>query len=853
MRYKVLLFSVYAALAVVVCGCEPGFFAAVYYLYSDYSSRPKPLRIRTKSLPDATAGENYSAYLKAEGGKKPYSWRLVGGTTPRGISVETDGLVHGVPLDVGSFSLQVEVKDAEGRSRTATVSLCVQPPSQPLQIVTTSLPEGAVGVAYAFSLSASGGVTPYIWSDVNNTLQTYGLTLDPTTGEITGTPTQATPAGGVTVTIEVTDANSKTARKDLTLVIYPELLITATTLPDGYEGQTGYSAALTATGGTGNYTWSLTRGSLPSNLTWNATTATISGDIATATAGDYQLDFQVTDGMQTATATLTLTVRAPLQITTTSLPDAYEGLSYSCTLQAAGGNPNNYTWSISQQPSWLSIDAATGQLSGRPPANSAGTYAFTVEVTDGQQTASQQFDLVVNTGGVGGGTLKADFEANTTLGNPPLTVNFTDRSAGNPTTWQWDFDNDGTPDSTDQNPTYTYSNPGWYTVKLTVSDGANSDTCVKEMYILVANNIWYVNGKGGDDANGGTSWSDAFATIGKALSVAGDYNLVLVADATYNEIDLNFSGKKVYLKGVAHNNAGQQPVIDIGKSGRAFYFSSGETEDSVIDGIEMKGGNNDNGAAIYIASNSSPTIIDCTFSNNRASYYGGAIYCESGDPRIVRCRFSGNSAGWDGGAIYCFSSRLTVSDCTFTGNSAKGSGGAICCTDRGPTVTRCAFNDNSASDDGGAIACYSSVPTVTNCAFSGNSAGDDGGAVCCDDSGSPSIINCLFSGNSATKDGGAVAANSSSSPTLINCTFHRNSANQYGGAVQCDSNSNATLNNCILWGDSAASDGKEIYINDSGSSCTLNYCCADSAGYGGQTGNITENNCIHQDPQLADP
>jgi len=73
MRPKVLLFSAYVALVVVVCGCEPGFFAAVYYLYSTHSNQTKPLRIRTKSLPDATAGENYSAYLKATGGKKPYS------------------------------------------------------------------------------------------------------------------------------------------------------------------------------------------------------------------------------------------------------------------------------------------------------------------------------------------------------------------------------------------------------------------------------------------------------------------------------------------------------------------------------------------------------------------------------------------------------------------------------------------------------------------------------------------------------------------------------------------------------------------------------------------------------------
>ncbi|RKY14926.1 MAG: hypothetical protein DRP63_07705, partial [Planctomycetota bacterium] len=125
----------------------------------------------------------------------------------------------------------------------------------------------------------------------------------------------------------------------------------------------------------------------------------------------------------------------------------------------------------------MSIDATTGELSGTPPTGSAGnTYTFTIEVTDGQRTASKQFDLVVNP------LLKADFDANPTSGTAPLTVNFSNKSTGVVTQWQWDFDNNGTVDSTDQNPSWTYNSSGWYTVKLTVSDGTDSNTCVKEMY-----------------------------------------------------------------------------------------------------------------------------------------------------------------------------------------------------------------------------------------------------------------------------------------------------------------------------------------------------------------------------------
>lgn len=71
--------------------------------------------------------------------------------------------------------------------------------------------------------------------------------------------------------------------------------------------------------------------------------------------------------------------------------------------------------------------------------------------------------------------LKAAFSAAPTSGTAPLSVQFTDRSAANPTRWAWDFDNDGTTDSTAQHPTWTYDREGTYSVQLTVGKGAESD------------------------------------------------------------------------------------------------------------------------------------------------------------------------------------------------------------------------------------------------------------------------------------------------------------------------------------------------------------------------------------------
>jgi PKD repeat protein len=75
--------------------------------------------------------------------------------------------------------------------------------------------------------------------------------------------------------------------------------------------------------------------------------------------------------------------------------------------------------------------------------------------------------------------LLADFSPSATSGPVPFAVTFTDASVGVPTSWQWDFNNDGTVDSTEQSPSFTYTAPGTYTVKLTVTNEASSNTAVR--------------------------------------------------------------------------------------------------------------------------------------------------------------------------------------------------------------------------------------------------------------------------------------------------------------------------------------------------------------------------------------
>ncbi len=78
-----------------------------------------------------------------------------------------------------------------------------------------------------------------------------------------------------------------------------------------------------------------------------------------------------------------------------------------------------------------------------------------------------------------------DFSADNISGCAPLLVTFSDLSTGNPDSWQWDFGKTSNNTSSEQNPSTTYTEPGVYSVKLTVSVNGSTSSTIKEQYIVV--------------------------------------------------------------------------------------------------------------------------------------------------------------------------------------------------------------------------------------------------------------------------------------------------------------------------------------------------------------------------------
>ena len=259
-----------------------------------------------------------------------------------------------------------------------------------LKIVSTPAP-GVDGLAYSSSLQASGGgTTSYTWSVQSGSLP-QGLQLQTGTGMISGVPAQA---GTSNLVVGVTDGQTSSTAA-VALTVLPRLAVSTTSLPGGRVG-VAYSTPLNATGGQAPYTWQLANGELPSGVQ-------LSNGVLAGTpqqAGSFNFSISVSDSglaKQTVSAQWTLSVDGPLSIVSGALPTATAQNSYSFQFSAGGGKPA-YHWSVASGtlPGGMSLDAASGLLSGTPAA--AGSFSFVVGVSDNSspaQSATANVTLVV--------------------------------------------------------------------------------------------------------------------------------------------------------------------------------------------------------------------------------------------------------------------------------------------------------------------------------------------------------------------------------------------------------------------------------------------------------------------------
>jgi Bacterial Ig-like domain (group 3)/Putative Ig domain len=251
-------------------------------------------------------------------------------------------------------------------------------------ITPTMLPAGQVNLAYSQTLTASGNTGPFTFNLLSGSGSLpAGLTLS-TGGVISGTPTAV---GSYTFTVVASNAGGSNGSQLYTVSIVPIVAIT-TSLPNDDSGKS-YNQTLSATGGSGSFTFKVTAGSLPTGLALS-TTGVLSGT-PTAT-GSYPFTVTATDSQSdTASQSFTIIISLPVTIASTALPNGDAGSNYTQTLSTSGGTaPFTFT-SSGTLPSGVNL-SSTGVLTGTPTAT--GTYTFTLTVTDAAGAMSTQNYIV---------------------------------------------------------------------------------------------------------------------------------------------------------------------------------------------------------------------------------------------------------------------------------------------------------------------------------------------------------------------------------------------------------------------------------------------------------------------------
>ena len=244
------------------------------------------------SLSAAQLGVAYTETIVASNGTAPYTYAVTSGALPPGLSLNAStGVISGIPTVTSTYNFTITATDSSTPANAGLKAYTIVV-SGSLILSPTSLPLGQLNMPYGpQTIVASGGTAPYTYAITAGALPP-GLSLNTSTGVISGTPTVTSTYN---FTITATDSNSpaNTGSQAYAIVISGSLPILPTSLPDGALSTVYGPVTISASGGVAPLTYTVSVGSLPPGLTLNPSTGVISG--TPTVANTYNFTITVTD------------------------------------------------------------------------------------------------------------------------------------------------------------------------------------------------------------------------------------------------------------------------------------------------------------------------------------------------------------------------------------------------------------------------------------------------------------------------------------------------------------------------------------------------------------------------------
>jgi hypothetical protein len=363
--------------------------------------------VATQVPPELQVGAPFCIPLVAEGGDGVYTWTVIDGLLPPGVTLDPGGESNplgaslcGAATAVGIYDLTLQVESG-GMTAETQLSLNVVAIPVQLTIASSTLPMATFNASYETGLSANGGRPPYRWAMTAGSLPA-GLTLA-SDGLLFGV---AREDGFYNMTVQVTDSIGTTATAAVHLLVAPPGRITCATtslgtLPVGEP----ISVKLLAGGGRAPYAWTsdgAQRYAGGAELDEGAPVPGLSvdGDMVSGTpsqVGMYIWSMSVTDDRNgtpdKCAITLEVVAGQGLTVTTTALPMVLTDTDYRAKLEAVGGY-GTLTWTVlgsglpratdGQHALGLSpLGVITGSLpESELQGQESRTYSFLVEVRD---------------------------------------------------------------------------------------------------------------------------------------------------------------------------------------------------------------------------------------------------------------------------------------------------------------------------------------------------------------------------------------------------------------------------------------------------------------------------------------